>query len=98
MTKKTPPIKDKEPTIKDLEELIWEGSPSLSKGKIESLQVKEYVPHLPYPSRLKKEQVDEQFKCFQDLLKQYVLFVKALAQVPKHAKFLKDLLTIKQKF
>ena len=57
------------------------------------------MPGLPYPLRLKKDQVDKQFKCFLDLLKQLhinVPFVEALAQMSKYAKFLKDLLTKKR--
>lgn len=61
--------------------------------------VKEYIPQLPYFSGLKSDYTSEQFKMFMDLLKQVhinMLFVKALSQMLKYAKFLKDLLTNKK--
>ncbi|XP_039146863.1 uncharacterized protein LOC120284127 [Dioscorea cayenensis subsp. rotundata] len=48
--------------------------------------VKEYVPHLPYPSRLKNDRTNEKFKRVLDLLKKLhitVPFVEALSQMPK---------------
>ncbi|XP_022024202.1 uncharacterized protein LOC110924508 [Helianthus annuus] len=44
--------------------------------------VNDFIPPVPYPSRLKKQKNDEQH---------------ALAQMPKYARFLKDILTNKQK-
>lgn len=57
--------------------------------------VKKYVLRLTYPSRLKSDHTDVQFKIFLDLLKQLHInasLVEALSQMPKYKKFLKDLL------
>ncbi|XP_022014136.1 uncharacterized protein LOC110913622 [Helianthus annuus] len=62
--------------------------------------VKDFIPHVPYPSRLKKQKNDEQHGMFLEMFKQLhinIPFVEALAQMPKYARFLKDILTNKQK-
>ena len=62
--------------------------------------VKEYVPRVPYPARLNQSKDKEQFGKFLDLFKQLhinIPFVEALSQMPKYAKFLKDLLSNKRK-
>ncbi|XP_027342241.1 uncharacterized protein LOC113855018 [Abrus precatorius] len=62
--------------------------------------VKEFIPLLPYPARLKKDKDDEQFGKFLSLFHQLHInlpFVYTLTQMPKYAKFLKDLLSNKKK-
>ncbi|KAK1439692.1 hypothetical protein QVD17_05512 [Tagetes erecta] len=62
--------------------------------------VKPYNPPIPYPGRLKKQKMEEHYGKFLELFKQLHInlpFVEALAQMPKYAKFLKDLLTNKKK-
>ncbi|KAD4586318.1 hypothetical protein E3N88_23919 [Mikania micrantha] len=59
-----------------------------------------YKPTIPYPGRLKNENMEKHYGKFLDLFKQLHInlpFVEALSQMPKYAKFLKDLLTNKQK-
>ncbi|XP_076930567.1 uncharacterized protein LOC143595436 [Bidens hawaiensis] len=59
-----------------------------------------YVPPIPYPTRLKKERLEDQYGKFLQLFKQLhinIPFVEALAQMPKYAKFLKGVLTNKRK-
>ncbi|GKB73125.1 uncharacterized protein Tco_0934537 [Tanacetum coccineum] len=63
--------------------------------------VESYVPPIPFPGRLKKEKEKEQFRKFFKNLQQLSInipFVEALEQMPKYAKFMKDLLTNKAKF
>ncbi|XP_027351168.1 uncharacterized protein LOC113862277 [Abrus precatorius] len=74
------------------------------KGQEETVEeppaVKEFTPSLPYPARLKKDKDDEQFGKFLSLFRQLHInlpFVDALAQMPKYAKFLKNLLSNKKK-
>ncbi|XP_022019291.1 uncharacterized protein LOC110919328 [Helianthus annuus] len=62
--------------------------------------VREYVPPIPYPGRLKKQKMEEHYGKFLELFKQLHInlpFVEALAQIPKYAKFLKDILSNKKK-
>ncbi|KAI3766148.1 hypothetical protein L2E82_16199 [Cichorium intybus] len=62
--------------------------------------VKSYKPPVPYPQRLKKEKQEEEYKKFLEHIKSLhinIPFVEAVAQMPKYAKFLKDLLTNRKK-
>ncbi|KAI3704082.1 hypothetical protein L1987_74290 [Smallanthus sonchifolius] len=62
--------------------------------------VRDYTPAVPYPGRLKKQKMEEQYGKFLGLFKQLHInlpFVEALAQMPKYARFLKDILTNKMK-
>ncbi|KAJ0520261.1 putative nucleotidyltransferase, Ribonuclease H [Helianthus annuus] len=55
---------------------------------------------IPFPGRFKREKEAEQFSRFLGLFKQLHInlpFVEALAQMPKYAKFLKDILSNKKK-
>ncbi|GKB62788.1 hypothetical protein Tco_0918974 [Tanacetum coccineum] len=55
-------------------------------------------PPVPFPRRLRKEKEEAQQKTFLENLKQLHInlpFIKALAQMPKYAKFFKSLLTNK---
>ncbi|XP_076954772.1 uncharacterized protein LOC143629365 [Bidens hawaiensis] len=59
-------------------------------------QVRTYIPPIPYPTRLKKERLEAQYGKFLELFKQLhinIPFVEALSQMPKYAKFLKDVLS-----
>ncbi|XP_022040578.1 uncharacterized protein LOC110943130 [Helianthus annuus] len=61
---------------------------------------KDFIPPVPYPSRLEKQKNDEEHGKFLEMFKQLhinIPFVEALAQMPKYARFLKDILTNKQK-
>jgi len=62
--------------------------------------VQPYKPKIPFPQRLKNSGSDPQFVKFLELLKQLkinVLFVDAIAQMPKYAKILKEILSNKRK-
>lgn len=59
-----------------------------------------YQPKLPYPMKVNKDQQEQQYKKSLDVFKTLHIndpFVEALTQIPKYAKFLKELLTNKQK-
>ncbi|XP_022003438.1 uncharacterized protein LOC110900888 [Helianthus annuus] len=62
--------------------------------------VKDFIPPVPYLSILKKQKNDEKHGKFLEMFKQLhinIPFVEALAQMPKYARFLKDILTNKKK-
>ncbi|KAL7592789.1 uncharacterized protein LOC111911462 [Lactuca sativa] len=51
---------------------------------------------MPYPARAKKEKQEEEYQKFLDHIKALQInipFIEAIAQMPKYAKFLKELLT-----
>ena len=59
-----------------------------------------YKPRVPYPTRLNKDKDEAQFKKFANIFKQLhinIPLVEALSEMPKYAKFMKDLLTNKRK-
>ena len=58
-----------------------------------------YRPPVPFPQRLAKAKLDEQFGKFIQVLKQLhitIPFTEALTQMPTYAKFLKDILSNKR--
>ncbi|XP_031106701.1 uncharacterized protein LOC116011285 [Ipomoea triloba] len=72
---------------------------SQDKGK-DKVDLPMYQPPLPFPGRVKKNMDKTQYGKFLELLKQLhinVPFLDALGQIPRYAKFLKDLLTNKKK-
>ncbi|KAK8945257.1 hypothetical protein KSP39_PZI007733 [Platanthera zijinensis] len=57
-------------------------------------------PSMPYPSKFKNERNEEQYKKFIEILKQIqinVPFCEAISNMPKYAKYLKELLSNKKK-
>ena len=71
-----------------------------NEGKTSPSSTNEYKQRIPYPARLNHAREKEQFGKFLDLFKQLhinIPFVEALSQMPKYAKFLKELLSNKRK-
>ncbi|XP_015384897.1 uncharacterized protein LOC107176625 [Citrus sinensis] len=63
--------------------------------------VKAYVPPIPFPQRLRKNNIDKQFLKFLDLFKKLLInipFADALEQTLLYAKFMKEILSNKRKF
>ena len=59
-----------------------------------------YKTRVPFPSRLKQQQLDKQFAKFLEVFKSLhinIPFVDALAQMPSYAKFLKKILKNKKR-
>ena len=53
------------------------------------------MPHVPFPQRLDKSKMDDQFSKLLNMFKKIevnIPFVEALAQMPHYAKFMKDIL------
>ncbi|KAL7596673.1 uncharacterized protein LOC111906112 [Lactuca sativa] len=58
--------------------------------------VKPYQPPLPYPDRARQEKNEEEYQKFLEHIKALQInipFIEAVAQMPKYAKFLKELIT-----
>ncbi|CAH9088199.1 unnamed protein product [Cuscuta epithymum] len=97
-TKKSEEVKDV-PAARE-EEKEKEEEREVAIAPKQPVPIKNYTPPLPYPARLTKKNDSDQFGHFLKLMKQVQLnipFVDALAQMPKYAKFMKDLLTNKRK-
>ena len=63
-------------------------------------EVKAYEPQVPFPQRLNKGKLEEQFYKFLDIFKKIEInipFSKALSQMPLYAKFMKEILSRKKK-
>ena len=63
--------------------------------------MKVYNPSVPFPQRLQKEKLEEQFSKFLNMFKKIginIPFLEALTQMPYYAKFMKDVLRKKRKF
>ena len=62
--------------------------------------VKAYNPQVPFPQRLQKEKLEEQFSRFLNMFKKIEInihFSKALTQLPHYEKFMKEILSRKIK-
>ena len=60
-----------------------------------------YVPAIPFPQRLQKGKMEEQFFKFLHVFKKIEInipFVETLTQMPIYAKFLKEILSKKRNF
>ena len=58
------------------------------------------MPHVPFPQRLQKSKMDDQFSKFLNMFKKIevnIPFVDALAQMPHYAKFMQDIMSKKRK-
>ena len=57
------------------------------------------MPTIPFPQRLQKSKMDDQFSKFLNMftkIEVHISFPKALAQMPHYAKFMKDILSKKR--
>ena len=66
--------------------------------KKEEVQV--YKPQVPFPQRVQKAKLEEQFSKFLNMFKKIevnIPFSKAFTQMPYYAKFMKDILSRKKK-
>ena len=63
-------------------------------------EVQSYNPQVPFPQRLQKAKLEEQFSRFLNMFKKIevnIPFSEALTQMPHYAKFMKDILSRKRK-
>ncbi|XP_022883747.1 uncharacterized protein LOC111400570 [Olea europaea var. sylvestris] len=62
--------------------------------------IKPYVPPVPFPQRLQKRKLKDQFPRFLDIFKKLhvnIPLIEVLSQIPNYAKFLKEILSKKRK-
>nr|GEU87237.1 hypothetical protein [Tanacetum cinerariifolium] len=74
--------------------------PSSKQAKADPQPVKAYKPKIPYPQLLCKENMEERYAKFIDLIKEVrinVPLVDVLVGMPNYGKFLKDLMSNKSK-
>ncbi|GJW51601.1 DNA-directed DNA polymerase [Tanacetum coccineum] len=79
-------------------EVLVENEPQKTKEQVVQLPIELQTPSIPFPRRLRKEKEEAHQRKFLENLKRLhvnLLFIEALAQIPKYAKFLKILLTNK---
>src|SRR4051812_15727306 len=91
-----PKVAEKRSEESHAEEVIKEKEPNEPK-KIEQ---NKYEDRLPYPNRLKRVHDEKQYSKFLDMFRSLhinVPFADMLEQMPKYAKFLKDILSNKRK-
>jgi len=70
------------------------------QGSTEKSVIKPYVPPFTFPQKHKQKATDKQFVQFLNMFKKLhinIPFAKALAQMPKYAKFMKEILRNKRK-
>ena len=70
------------------------------QGPTEKSIIKPYVSPLLFPQKYKQKATDMQFVQFQNMFKKLhidIPFAEALAQMPKYAKFMKEILRNKRK-
>ncbi|CAH9114087.1 unnamed protein product [Cuscuta epithymum] len=96
-------VEDVEPAAVVLEEKKEEEKKEEEGGAVpkQPVPVKAYKPPLTYPQRLKGKSDTEDFNKFLNLFKQVqvnVPFMEALNQMPRYAKFMKELLSNKRKW
>nr|XP_043639647.1 uncharacterized protein LOC122610751 [Erigeron canadensis] len=75
-------------------------SKTVEKNTVEKPPVKPYQPKIPFPQRLRKAKIKENFKKFVELIQNVnitIPLVDLLAGMPNYAKFLKELITDKKK-
>ena len=74
----------------------------VEKGELTKKEDKQAcMPAIPFPQRLQKAKMEEQFSRFLDVFKKIEInlpFAEALTQMPNYAQFLKDILSKKRKF
>ncbi|XP_022843147.1 uncharacterized protein LOC111366672 [Olea europaea var. sylvestris] len=66
----------------------------------DAIPINPHEPPIPFPQRLKKHKLDQQYSKFLEVFKKFhinIPFAETLVQMPSYAKFLKDILYNKRK-
>ncbi|XP_023750329.1 uncharacterized protein LOC111898666 [Lactuca sativa] len=80
-----------------VQNMDWTSPVTIPKNQIPE---KPFQPPMPFPARAKQEKKEEEYQKFLDHIKALQInipFIEAVAQMPKYAKFLKELLTNRRK-
>ena len=94
--------KDKSMPEKNTEakKMIQTEHPKGSSEQIQKEKIPAYTTTVPFPQRLQKEKMEEQFSKFLDIFKKieiYIPFAEVINQMPTYAKFLNEILSKKRK-
>ena len=88
--------------VKETEKEKVQIEQQIEKGKLKKKEEMQAYKHgVPFPQRLQKAKMEEQFFRFLEMFKKMEInipFAEALAQMPNYSKFLKDILRKKKKF
>ena len=109
MTEKEKQAETREETKLDISEMTEERrkyevrtKQQIEKGNLNKKKEEQaYIPYIPFPQRLQKAKMEEQFSKFLKMFKKIEInipFAKALAQMPHYTKFMKDILSKKRRF
>nr|GFA94050.1 hypothetical protein [Tanacetum cinerariifolium] len=99
MNGKEPPEEARDKPVES-NEVLMENQPQETNAPVVQQSIKEQMPSISFPRRLRKEKEEAQQKKFLENLKQLRInlpFIEALVQMPKYAKYLKSLLTNKSR-
>ena len=88
--------------IEEIRKLKVQQEQPIEEGDLKKKEkVQAYKPPIPFPQRLQKSKMDDQFSKFLNMFKKIEInipFAKELVQMPHYAKFMKDILSKKRKF
>ena len=84
----------------DIENKVQNEQPGENCEQKQKEKVQAYTPAVPFPQRLQKAKKEEQFSKFLEIFKKIEInipFADVITQMPKYAKFLKNILSKKKK-
>ena len=93
-------MKEKNDSSKEKESLEKEEKLEKEKERVDRKDIQGFRPTVPFPQRLQKSKIEEQFARFLKTFQKLEIsmpFTKVVTQMPLYAKFLKDILSKKRR-
>ena len=78
----------------EIEKQVQTEQPGVTCEQKQKEKIQAYTSAVPFPQRLQKAKMEEQFSKFLEIFKKieiYIPFAEAITQMPNYAKFLKDI-------